>query len=131
MPLFLLTNWRWIVPTTAALILGLWLGITKLELANLKAEHATALAKAVAQGAADQKKADAISLNFSNRESSDQAKETVKTVTITKWAIRHVKDTANCPGPDLVRLWDSAATGADPEGLIYPASKPYDARASP
>lgn len=131
MPLFLLANWRWLIPTAASAILGVMLLFTKLELANLRAAHATALAQAIAQAAADQKRADAVSLNFTAKESSDQQAETVKTVTITKWAIRHVKDISNCPGPDLVRLWDAAATGADPESIVYGASKPYDAPAPP
>lgn len=119
--IFLLANWRWLVPTALAAFLSLWLGWTKLELANLKASQAIALAKAVAAAAAEQKRADTVSLDFVNKESSDQAKETVKTVTITKWAYKNVEVVANCPSPALVRLHDAAATGADPESIVYAA----------
>lgn len=39
----LLANWKAIIPSAVALALGLWLGITKLQLANVRAEYATHL----------------------------------------------------------------------------------------
>lgn len=47
-----LANWKWAVPTAAAAILGIWLGVTKLELANLRADIAEATAKATEQARA-------------------------------------------------------------------------------
>jgi hypothetical protein len=85
----------------------------------MKAAQALAIQAATARAAGDQRRADSVSLDFANRESSDQSKETVKTVTITKWAIRHVKDVASCPTADLVRLHNAAATGTDPEGDLH------------
>lgn len=45
--IFLLANWRWLIPTAVAGILAAMLTFTKLELANLKAADAAAAVKAV------------------------------------------------------------------------------------
>lgn len=38
---FLVLNWRWLLPSAAAAALGLWFGVVKLELADLRASVAT------------------------------------------------------------------------------------------
>ncbi len=43
---FLLLNWRWLAPLAGMAALAAWLGITKLELADLRATDAKALAVA-------------------------------------------------------------------------------------
>lgn len=44
--LFLLENWKWLLGAAASVILGIWLGVTKIELADLKTANATAIATA-------------------------------------------------------------------------------------
>lgn len=46
MPLFLLGNWRWLIPTAIATFLGIGLGFSHIQLTNLRAADARALALA-------------------------------------------------------------------------------------
>ena len=100
-------------------------------IARMESAQFEALAIATEQGRLDQKRADKVSLDFTAKESSDQQTETAKTVTITKWAYKNVPIIANCPGPDLVRLHDAAATGADPESIVLSTGQPDGGGATP
>lgn len=64
---FAITNWRWLLPTAAAALLGIWLGFTKIELADLK----TAVAEA--DKIATQKARAADALNAQLAAAIDQA----------------------------------------------------------
>lgn len=89
--------------------------VAKVE--HMVAAQALAVSKAVNEAAAEQKRVDKVSMDAAVSEAEAQQKEVIKTVTITKWITRHVKDIPNCPSLDLVRLHDAAALGADPESL--------------
>lgn len=91
---------------------------------GMKAAQATALAKAVSDAATDQKRVDKVAMDAAVADATSQQKEVVKTLTITKWAVKNVKDVVDCPGPALAKLFNSAASGADPESITFGPGQP-------
>lgn len=136
MPLFLLLNWRWLIPTAAVAVLGLWLGVTKIELASArktiaetafkieaqKTEAAALLAK-LNKAAADK---DAVSAQFAIDKETDHVKA-VQAIDDSRTAFerelaRRVRtlprrgDGGGCqlsPSPAPAAVSPGAATGSD------------------
>ncbi len=99
------------------------------EARKWEAAEAKAVAAAVQTALTDQKRIDTATLDAAVKAAAAEVKTITVTNTITKWAIRHVKDIPNCPDLDLVRLHDASALGADPASLQEGPSQPDGATA--
>lgn len=124
MPIFLLMNWRWLIPTAAAALLAIALGVSRLEIAHLEttaAETALSIEKAKAEAfqhaQALQRDADQVAIDLAGQQSTTQEKIVTRTMTITKEIPIYVKDTSDCVTVGLIRVLDAAAIGVDPATL--------------
>lgn len=111
---------------------GGWLAykVMDAKVARMEAGQAAANARAVAEAASEQKRIDDVAMKAAVAQAEAQRAEQVKTVTITKWAYKNVASILDCPSPDLVRLHDAAAIGADPENVVLDFGKPDDRSAA-
>lgn len=116
---FLLANWKAIVPSIAAIGLGLALGVAKfqlanerLEVANLKESYAEASAKAVTEAKTLQAEADAIALKAAMQEAVAQQKVVVQTITLTHEVPKYVATVAACPTTGFMHIYQAALLGS-------------------
>jgi len=105
-----------------ALIIGAYFYGCHHTALRYEAANARALVAAKDQAAANQKAMDDEALIAAKKFWDENPKIVTQTETVTKWAIRNVKDTAGCPTPELISVYNSSITGADPVGQVESAA---------
>jgi len=138
-PLFLLKNWKWLLPTAAAAFLGTMLMFTKLELSDLKlavAEQKTEAAQLLATATAASAAIDAARAEFANKLDTEHAlsaaNDAARRADFDK-RLREARRGASNRCPTAVAAVDPgeragvAESGDDGSGNIDPASHLRDA----
>ena len=120
MPLFLLANWRWLLPSLIAIGLGIWVGVVKLEvaglhatIANMKAADAQELAAARQIGEDAEKRAHDADLRADKAAADGEA--------------QHAKDLADIDAGNAAwtnRLRAARATGSGRCNVPAPPTNP-------
>jgi len=108
------------MPSIYAIAGGLLLAVA----AFFYGEHVESLSCKVASQAAviaaqdiaraDQQRLDGIASAAALADAVAHPKIVTETQTVVKWAIRNVPNTANCPTPELVRVYNASIAGTDP-----------------
>lgn len=100
--------------------------IYKGEIASINLAHERAVFAAIVKAQADQRGADAVTLDLTVKEGEGQIKIVEKFRTIEKEIPIYVQDTSACLTYGLIRVLDAAALGADPKDLILPTGEYND-----
>ena len=98
----------WLLSATGAFLEG-----RHIENVAWEAKSAAAVIKAETDAAHRQQIQDDAAYAADRQYWEDHPKIVMQTETVVKWAIKHVKDVVGCPGPDLIRVHNAAATGSD------------------
>ena len=112
------------MPNPYAILAAVGVSLTLIVGAFFYGEHVRGLAcevaaqasqmAAVQQAVKEQSRLDSAASDAAKAEAAAHPQIIIQTQTVTKWAIRHVQDTASCPTPDLIRVYNDSITGADP-----------------
>ena len=104
---FVSANWKWF------LIGGLFaaLGFSRYQLATCRGDFAAYKVAAIEEAQKKQKEYDDTSREADIIFIRGAPEIITQTRTLTKWITRNVENVANCPGPDLIRVYNATITG--------------------